>query len=87
VESGRQLADVIAVAHPHRELVAETLEQAVRLPHCEQGRAVLPGAARVDLAAEVVGDQLHPVADAEDRNAGAKGLGVDLRRRGVVDAR
>ena len=42
--------------------------------------------AGVDLAAQVVGDQLHAVADAEHRDAGAQGLGVDLGRARLVDA-
>src|SRR5260370_33860834 len=44
----------------------------------------MPGS---DFATQVVGDELHPVADAEHRNAGAQGFWVDLWRTGFVDAR
>ena len=87
VEARRQLGDMVAVAHPHRKLAVEAFEQAVRLADREKGGAVLAGRARVDLAAEVMGDQLHSVADAQHRNAGAQRLRVDLRRAGLVDAR
>src|SRR5712691_12725362 len=44
-------------------------------------------AAGVDLAAEVVGDELHAVADAEHWDSRAQRCGVDLRRARLVDAR
>ena len=69
MEAGRHLADMVAMAHPHGQLAAEPFEEAVRLAHREQRRAVLARGAGVDLAAEVVGDQLHAVADAEHGDA------------------
>ena len=86
VESGRQLADMVAVTHPDGELGIQAVEKSVRLPHREQRGAVLARMTRIDFAAEVVGDQLHAVADAEHRNPRAEGLGVDLRSTGLVHA-
>src|SRR5712691_13251869 len=44
----------------------------------------MPG---VDLATEVVSDQLHAVADAKHGNPRPQRLGVDLGRAWLVDAR
>src|SRR2546428_11955651 len=43
--------------------------------------------ARVDLASEVVSDQLHAVADAEHGHARMERFSIDLRRAGIVHAR
>src|SRR6266536_944818 len=43
--------------------------------------------AGVDLASEVVSDQLHAVADAEHGHARTERFSIDLRRAGVVHAR
>src|SRR2546430_1594644 len=53
----------------------------------EKCRTVLARRARVDLAAEVMSDELHAVADAEHWDAGAERLRVDLWRAGLVNAR
>src|SRR5207302_3555878 len=64
-ETGRHLRDRVAVAHPDRQLTVESLEQAGLFAHRHQGGAVLVRAPGVDLATEVMSDQLHAVADAE----------------------
>ena len=87
VKARRKLADVIAVAHPHGELGGKALEQSVWFAHCQQCGAVLAGMPGIDLAAEVVGDQLHAVADAEHRDSRAQSFGVDLRGSSFVHAR
>src|ERR1700674_597266 len=80
VKSRRQLADVIAMAHPDRELRVQALEKGVGLPDSQQRGPVLAGVPRIDFATQVMGDQLHAVADTEDGDTGPKGLGVDLWR-------
>src|SRR5713226_8325079 len=75
------------MAHPHGKLDVETFKQRARLTDGEQRRTVLVGAAGIDLAAQVVGDELHPVADAEHGNTRAQRFGVDLWRVLLVDAR
>src|SRR5579859_4257201 len=42
--------------------------------------------AGVHLTAHMVGNQLHAVADAQDRHSGAQRAGIDLRGAGLVDA-
>src|SRR5260370_42087375 len=64
----------------------EPREQTRRLAHRDQRRPVLVSPARVDLATQVMGDELHAVADAEHGDAGAQRLGVDLRRALLVNA-
>ncbi len=86
VEAGRHLGHGVAVAHPHRQLAAQSFEQRGRLSNREQRGAVLVRPPRVDLAAEVMRDELHAVADAQHRDPCAERLGVDLRRSGFVDA-
>src|SRR5256885_11737188 len=75
------------MAHPDGQLAVQPSEEHVRVAYRQQRGAVFPRAAGVDLAAEMMGDELHAVADAEDRNARPKRLRVDLRRAGVVYAR
>src|SRR5450759_4751349 len=83
----RDFADLVAVAHPDRELLVQSLEEGAGLAHCKERRPVLTRVSWIDLAAKVVGDQLHAVTDAEHWDPGAQRLGVDLRGAGLVDAR
>src|SRR5207245_10209492 len=53
---------------------------------CDQRGAVFVRAAGVDLAAEVMRDELHAVADAQHGNTGLQRLRVDLRRALFVNA-
>src|SRR6267143_6214715 len=86
MKSRWELAHVVAVAHPDRELVVKAPEEPIGLADREQRRTILPRVAGIDLAAEVVGDQLHPVADAEHRDPGLKRLWINLRSSGLVNA-
>jgi len=81
-ESGRDRLDVIAVAHPHHVAVALEigkerprlgLEHHVRQP-------VLPRAAPAELPAKVLGQQLHPVANPQNRPATLEPAGIERRR-------
>src|SRR5207248_10175443 len=85
-ESGRQPQHLVSVVHPHRQLAGQPVEESARLLDPEQGRAVLAAGGRRDLAAQVVSDQLHAVADAEHRDARAQRLGVDLGCARLVNA-
>src|SRR6059058_1730569 len=77
---------LVARTHPDRQLALHAPKETVRLTHREERRPVLKGAAGVDLAAEVVGDELHAVADSEHRDARSQRRGVHVRGSGVVDA-
>jgi len=85
-EAGRHLAHVVAMAHPDRQVAVQATEDAARLLDGQQCGPILAGMSGVDLASQVVGDQLHAVADAEHRDTGAERLRVELRRVRVVDA-
>ena len=77
MKTRRHLGDGVTVAHPDGQLAMEAVEQRARLADRDERRTVLVGAAGVDLAAEMMGDQLHPVADAQHGNARAQSLGLD----------
>src|SRR5712691_1180666 len=62
-------------------------EERVRFLHRKKRWTVFTSVAGVDLAPEVVGDELHPVTDAEHGDARTQSLGVDLRGARVIDAR
>ena len=69
---GRQLDDLVAVAHPHllaRAGLEHALEQGAAVLHVDERAAELAVMADLDLAAELGADGLHAVADAEDRHA------------------
>src|SRR5690606_3475997 len=87
-EPGGQARDAIAVAHPHGELFARLVarEHARALADHDASGAVLPLAARLHLAAELLGHELLAVADAEHGDAELEEAGVALRRRRIVDA-
>mmetsp|Transcript_35097 Transcript_35097/g.69154 ORF Transcript_35097/g.69154 Transcript_35097/m.69154 type:complete len:514 (+) Transcript_35097:40-1581(+) len=70
----RQAVDFVPVAHPHDELLLQPLQQrtaALRRRPTDLRRAVLPRQAPPHGPAEHVGELLHAVTDAEDRDAPA----------------
>jgi hypothetical protein len=89
LEAGRQAQHAVAVAHPHRALGAprQRREQRVVALQLEQRAAVLSVFRLLDDAAELVAEQLEPVADAEHRHAEPVDLGVDARRSAREHAR
>ena len=69
---GRQIDDLVAVAHPHllaRAGLEHALEQRAALSHVDERAAELAVMADLDPAAELRADGLLAVADAEDRHA------------------
>ncbi len=68
---GRQIDDLVAVAHPHllaRAGLEHALEQGAAALHVDERAAELAVMADLDLAAELGADGLLAVADAEDRH-------------------
>src|SRR5690606_37481843 len=80
---GGEARDAVAVAHPDGELFARlvTAEHAGALFDDDARGAVLPIAARLHLAAELLGHELLAVTDAEHRNAELEEPRITLRRR------
>ncbi len=78
--------DVVAMTHPDRRLLSlsERLEQPATLnPHL---RATVFAAIRTnDLAAREMREQLHPIAETEDRNSGLEQGGLGGRHVFVID--
>ena len=75
-----QARDAVAVAHP--DLIAgagrpDLVEQRARRRNGQEGAPELAMVAAFDLAAELLGHRLLPIADAEHRDAGRK---HDVRR-------
>ena len=82
----------VEVAHPHVVLVGHVVVEQPTTPamRLRSRPAVLAAHAAADLAAELLGDQLGAVADAEDRDAEVVDGRVELRvrpRRGRSSAR
>ena len=75
LEARRHLGDAVAMAHPHRMLLAASpsaLEQAARRLDLDIGAAEFAVMAALDLAAELRGHGHLAVADAEHRHAGVE---------------
>ena len=68
-ESARQRGHLVAVAVPDIELLADPFEKLRAIRDMQHAGAVFAPRAELDLPAEMLRHQLHPVADAEDRNA------------------
>ena len=85
-EPFRRLQDGVAMAHPHRQLPGQVAEESFRVVDLERGRAVLLTAPPLDSTTELLGEQLHPVADAEHRHPGPQRGRVAERGSRVVDA-
>ena len=73
------------MAHPDDLLGHEVLEQRGGAVELDVGLAVLRHVVRLDRPAELPGHQLHPVADAERRQAQLEDPGIDLRSALGVD--
>ena len=58
---------VVAVTHPHIHPAADTFEERVSDVDVDGGGAVLPGAAPFQLSSELLGEELQPVADPQNR--------------------
>ena len=87
-EPGRQLLDAIAVAHPDLEIRArlrEALEQRIGARELHFRVAVLAMVRGLDGAAELRGERLHAVADAEHRRLRREDRVADLRRARGAD--
>ena len=85
-EAGRHLRDAVAVAHPDGDRRRQVGEQLRLLRLVDDGVAVLAPLARRNAPAELVGQELHPVADAEHRQPLLEDVGRRQRRALAVDA-
>ena len=81
LETRGQALHAIAVAHPHVDVRAhlKPVKKPLGLEHLEPRRTVLPLICLLDLAAEKMTGELHPVADAQDRNPKVKHPRIDAR--------
>ena len=88
-EAARQFVDAVAVAHPDDERLfgIKPGEQIAAVENFQFGAAVFALDRPRDLAAADLGQQLHPVADAQHRHAELKDERVALRRVFFVHAR
>ncbi len=76
MEAGRNLGDLVAVAHPHIEaehavvihVVFDAVEQLRLADQIDAGIAELANIGALHLAAELLGHGLHAIADAEQRH-------------------
>jgi hypothetical protein len=89
LEAGRYRLHAVAVAHPHRRALTclETIEQIVGLQNRELGTTVLPLRGAVHGTAAQLSDQVHPVADAQDRDTQVKQRGIRAGDVVPIDAR
>src|SRR5262249_41297135 len=82
--AARRSGDSVAVAHPDGLIGRQVLEEG-RLLRLELRLPELRDAGRLDRAPQVAGHELHPVADAERRNAELEDLRVDVRSALRID--
>src|SRR5262249_15596494 len=80
----RDARHLIPVAHPHIELLWHTGQKIIRSCYLTTGPTKLSCRRVLDLAAQRFTRQLHPVADAEHRNAQLKDRWIALRRTFLV---
>jgi hypothetical protein len=85
----RQAQHAVTVAHPHDALRAarDALEEGILALELQQRAPVLAILAALDHAAEPQGQDLHAVADAEDRDTEAGQRGIEVRRVRIERAR
>ena len=81
-----QRRDFVAMAAPDIDLLADPVEELRAVRDVQHARAVFAPVAELHLAPKMVRHQLHPVTNAEDRNAERKNLRIELRRALVVNA-
>ena len=82
-----ELGDLVAVAHPHRGGLREVLQnRALFVAHDEVGNAVFLDLARFNMTAQLLGDELVTVADAELRHREVQNFGIVFRGVGRVHA-
>ena len=84
-EAGRRRVDLVAVTRPHGDAAVrlEAGEQSRRLPDRDLGPTILPLARRPHLPARQLGHELHPVADAQHRDAEGEELRVRRGSAGI----
>ena len=87
LEALGQARDAVAVAHPHRVFLAlrpDAVKERALRDRLDIGAAEFAVVAGLDLAAELFGEKLLAIADAEDRHAGVEdrleARGASLRR-------
>ena len=68
-EAFGERGQLVAVAVPDVDLLAEPVEERGALVDVQKSGAVFAAGAELDLAAEMPRHQLHPVADAENGHA------------------
>jgi hypothetical protein len=85
-EIRRHLVRRIPMAHPDRNLRVQPAEDSVSMIDFDFGMAILPMLGFFHAAAEVLGHELHPIADPEDREPQAPNPGVRPRGVGRIDA-
>ena len=86
-------ANTIAMAHPHRQMRIRTRvysgEECVMDATAQRdlgGTILAPSGMRLDAPAKLVREQLHAVADTENRQSALQNRLIDRRRALIVDA-
>ena len=82
-----ELRDLVAVAHPHGAGLREALQKwALFVAHDKVGDAVFLHLARFHVTAQLLGDELVTVADAELRHREVQNFGIVFRGVGRIHA-
>ena len=79
-EPGRRLEDAVAVAHPDRRVIGDAGEERLADRRLTVAGPNSRRSAGATSAAQLVGHELHAVADAQDRDVAAPQARVGLRR-------
>ena len=78
LEAGRHRLDPVAVAHPDLHRPGESIQQRRGTGPFQSGLSVFP-AGGVNLAAEPVGQELHPIADSKQRDMAGVNSRIGIR--------
>ena len=85
-EAGRELLEAVAVAHPDRTARLDPAEKAAAVEDAEGGEPVFSLGRGPDLAAEEMGHQLEPVANAQDGDPEVEDPGLGMGSALLVHA-
>jgi len=86
-EGAVDVVDLVAVRHPHRTFLRDSLEEIVVSGNVEVRPPEFAVVSGLDRAAQVFAGELHAVADAKDGDAHAEDLRVHIRGAVAVNGR
>ncbi|MPN42956.1 hypothetical protein SDC9_190514 [bioreactor metagenome] len=86
-ESGRDFRDFVTMTHPDRLDICKAFEhRRIQIKDLDVGTSVFSFIGRNDFSTEMIGHQLHAVANAQYRNAHVENGRIDFKSIFFIDA-